>query len=33
MEHLESNFVCVNVVILPVGKQHELAYEISERVR
>ena len=32
MKHLESNLVGVNVAILPVGKQHDIAYEISERV-
>ena len=29
---MESNLVCVNVAILPVCKQHDIAYEISERV-
>ena len=32
MKHLESNSVGVNVAILPVGKQHDIAFEISERV-
>ena len=32
MKRLESNLIGVNVAILPVGKQHDTAYEISERV-
>ena len=32
MKYLESNLVCVNVVSLPVGKQHDIAYEIFERI-
>ena len=32
MKHLKSNLVGVNVAILPVGKQYDIAYEISERV-
>ena len=32
MKHLKSNLVGGNVAILPVGKQHNIAYEISERV-
>ena len=32
MKHLEPNLVGVKVVILPVGKQHDIAYEIFERV-
>ena len=32
MKHLESNLVGVNVAILPVGKQQDIAYEFSERV-
>ena len=31
MKHLESK-VALNKAILPVGKQHDIAYEISERV-
>ena len=33
MKYLESSLVCVNVVSLSVGKQHDIAHEISERVR
>ena len=29
---LGSNLVCVNVVSLSVGKQNDIAYEISEKV-
>ena len=32
MKYLESNLVCENVVSLPGVKQHNIAYEISERV-
>ena len=32
MKYLESNLVCLNVVSLSVGKQHDITYEISERV-
>ena len=32
IKNLESTLVCVNVVPLPVGKQHDIVYEISERV-
>ena len=32
MKYLDSNLVCVNVVSFSVGKQHDIAYEISERV-
>ena len=32
IKYLESNLVCVNVVSLSVDKQHDIAYEISERV-
>ena len=32
MKYLESNLVCANVVSLPVGKQHDIAYEIFERI-
>ena len=32
MKHLESNLVCVDVVTLPVEKQHDIAYEISEKI-
>ena len=32
IKYLELNLVCVNVVSLSVGKQHDIAYEISERV-
>ena len=32
MKYLEPNLVGVKVVILPVGKQHDIAYEIFERV-
>ena len=32
MKHVESNLVGVNVAILPVGNQHDIACEISERV-
>ena len=31
MKCLESNFVCMNVLSLPVGKQHDITLEISER--
>ena len=31
IKYLESNLVCVDVVSLSVGKQHDIAYEISER--
>ena len=31
MKNLESDLVGVNVPILPVGKQHDIAYEISEK--
>ena len=30
MKHLETNLVGVNVAFLPLGKQHGIAYEISE---
>ena len=32
MKHLETNLVGVNVAFLPLGKQHGIAYEISEKV-
>ena len=32
IKYLESNLVCVNVVSMSVGKQHDIAYEISEKV-
>ena len=32
MKYLELNLVCVDVVSLTVGKQHDIAHEISERV-
>ena len=31
MKYLESDLVCVNVVSLPLGKQNDIAHEISER--
>ena len=31
MKYLESILVCVNLVRLPVDKQHKTAYEISVR--
>ena len=31
MKHSESDLVGANVDILPVGKQHDIAYKISER--
>ena len=33
MKYLESNLVCVNVVGLPVGKQHDITYKTSKRGR
>ena len=33
MKYLESNVVGVNVAILPVAKQRDIVYEISEGVR
>ena len=32
MKYLEPNLVCVNVVSFSVGKQHDIAHEISESV-
>ena len=32
MIYLKINLICVNVVSLPVGMQHNITYEISERV-
>ena len=32
MKYLESNLVCMNVVSLPVDKQHDITSEISERI-
>ena len=32
IKYLVSNLVCVNIVSLSVGKQYDIAYEISERV-
>ena len=32
MKHLESNLAYINVVSLPVGKQHDITFEISERI-
>ena len=32
MKYLESNLVCMNVVSLDLGKQHDIVHEISERV-
>ena len=31
-KYLESNLVCVSVVSLPVSKQHDIVYEIFERM-
>ena len=32
IKYLKSNLVCVNVVSLPVVKQHDVAYETPERI-
>ena len=32
MKHLESSFVGVSEAFLPIGKEHDIANEISERV-
>ena len=32
MKHSESNLIGTNVAILPVGKQHNIAYETSGRI-
>ena len=32
MKYLEPNLACVNLVSLLVDKEHDIAYEISERV-
>ena len=31
IKYLESNLVCMNALTLPVGKQHDIKFEISER--
>ena len=32
MKYLESNLIFVNVVSLPIDKQHDITSEISERI-
>ena len=34
MKYIKTNLICIlNVVCLPVGMQHDIAYKISERVQ
>ena len=32
MKYLESNLVCVNAVSVPDSNQHDIAYQISEKI-
>ena len=32
MKYLEPNLVCMNAVSLPVGKQHDITSEISQKI-